>query len=327
MNEKLGTGAFHSKKDKRNIKHSDLAVATTPLVKGGVDYLPTEIEHQHLVGICTAISRVQLREKQTGKKYSPEFQYLLQKKFYDMNWTEGSAILNANKVAKNYGFLPLNLWTYTTEQDRYLPYAQYIAKLQAIPDTEIQRLIGLCVDKIAGYAQVDVTDAQAVAQAIVNSPNQSGILCRYGCNSNWWTPSWLPKDIDPLRNAPETSGHAIINCKFDYTTSLMQKLANTWGITWDLQGMANINWGNYPMTEAFVDLLFQPMFKFNNDMRIGSKLSPDVKELQKRLGMPLILQTGYFFLWTQLAVKNYQIGKGLKPDGIVGPQTRATLNS
>ncbi len=71
--EKLGTGAFDSPKDKRTVKHKDLAQAVA-LVTGGNDYLPTDILHQHKVGICTGISRVQLRQKQTGKRYSYDFQ-------------------------------------------------------------------------------------------------------------------------------------------------------------------------------------------------------------------------------------------------------------
>jgi len=65
----------------------------TPLIKGGFNYLPTDILDQKNVGICTAISHIQNRNKANGKTYSADFQYLLQKKFYDMNWTEGSSFL------------------------------------------------------------------------------------------------------------------------------------------------------------------------------------------------------------------------------------------
>jgi hypothetical protein len=112
--EQLGTGALHSEIDPRTVKHEDVSMAGEPLITGGITYDPSEIEHQHRVGICTAISRVQMRQKQTGKKYSPEFQYLLQKRFIDLKWEEGSSVLSAMKVAKIYGFLPIELWTYTT---------------------------------------------------------------------------------------------------------------------------------------------------------------------------------------------------------------------
>lgn len=322
MEEKLGTGAKASKKDKRNVQYSSVAFATTGLVKGGIIYKPEDIDHQHQVGICTAISRTQLRTKQTGRKYSPEFQYLLQKKFYDQAWFEGSSVLVANKVAKKYGFLPAVFWTATTEQDRYLPYSKYIEKLKAISDDEINVLLKLCIDPIAGYAQVDVTDAQAIAKAINDS--QAGLLCRYGCQKNWWTPSWKAKDINPLKWAPETSGHAIINSYFDYSDGKsMQKLANTWGPTWCLEGSADINWDNYKMNEAFVDLLENPMFKFTKTMKLYDK-NDDVKELQKRL--QVLPTSGWFGPLTKRAVVKYQLAHNLVGDGIVGPLTIKELN-
>jgi len=322
MEEKLGTGADHSIQDNRTISHSDLATATPELfVSGGYEYTINEVEHQHMVGICTAISLIQNREKANGKKYSPEFQYLLQKTLYDMNWVEGSSIFNALKVGKSIGFLPAESWIHTTEQDRYLPYDQYIAKLQAIPSAEIERLKSLCIDKIAGYASVDVSDPQSIARAIVAS--ESGILCRYGCQKNWWTPSWLARDIDPLRNGIETSGHAINMCSFDYSKgSNMQMLANTWGVTWCLNGSAHINWDNYKMTEAWIILKSNPLFKFNTDMHFG-QMNSDIRELQKRLG---VIQTGFFGLLTKNAVMLFQSANHLSIDGVVGPLTRAALN-
>jgi hypothetical protein len=49
-------------------------------VSGGTRYTPKDIEHQHKVGICTAISTTQNARKALGKKFSSEFQYLMQKK-------------------------------------------------------------------------------------------------------------------------------------------------------------------------------------------------------------------------------------------------------
>jgi peptidoglycan hydrolase-like protein with peptidoglycan-binding domain len=322
--EQIATGCLPSKKDKRTVSHSSLSFAGEPLVKGGTEYMASDIEHQHAVGICTAISMIQNREKANGKHYSPEFQYLLQKKFIDGNWTEGSSVLNALKVAKNYGFLPIELFTYVTEQDRYLPYSEYIKKLQGISDAEVQRLIGLCVDKIGGYASV-VNDSQSIARAINES--ESGVLCRFGCQSNWWTSvlgysSWAEKDISPLRWKPETSGHAIGMTNFDYTTQLKQTLANTWGKTYCRNGSIDIIFNTYMPTEIWTILDTSPMFKFTKTMKFGMT-DPQVKELQKRLS---VIQTGFFGLLTLSAVKKYQISKGLKGDGIVGPLTLAELN-
>ena len=252
-------GCFESKSDNQRVFHHELTTMADPSVSltGGYDYLPEDIEHQHKVGVCTSASLIQNAQKTIGKRFSIEFQYLLQKKYYDGNWDEGSSILIALKVGTKYGFLPIEEWTYTKDEDRLLPYTAYIAKLQAVPESEIQRLISLCSDyKLSGYAQIDQTDPMAISRAITAS--KSGILCMYLVGKEWWTSidgrnSWSPSDINPLR-APEQyiSGHAVSNSKFDYTKSFMQKIPNTWGVTWNMRGVADINWLNYKPRECFV---------------------------------------------------------------------------
>lgn len=326
-----GTGAEPSAIDERTVKNENLAAAGAPLVKGGVPYLPTDIEDQHAVGICTAISFIQNREKANGRKYSPDFQYLLQKKYVDKAWFEGSSIFAALKVGKTYGLLPLELWGHTTEEDRKLSYNNYIAKLQTIPDSEIERLLKLCVDPIAGYASVNVSDPQAIAKAI--SESEAGILCRYGCQKNWWTSptgvvSWQPHDIDPLRNGPETSGHAIVMNLFDYTTLPMQVLSNTWGIYWDMKGCANINWANYPMTEAWTVLRTTPPINQYPTIKLGS-VGTVVKDAQKKLNNKLgftLFVDGKFGPATYSAVGVFQTKNNLVVDHVVGPKTWELLN-
>lgn len=181
------------------------------------------------------------------KKFSVEFQYLCQKKFYDGNWDEGSSIFNALKVGKNIGFLPAELFPYVTEEDRKLPYDQYIAKLQAIPDAEIERLKTLCTDKLAGYAKVPLN---SLATGI--SSSKAGILVRYDCGPTWWIPSWLTKDINPLRKPiSNITGHALTMNLFNLLTKL-NTLANTWGITWNKQGCGDVVVDSYPPTEAWI---------------------------------------------------------------------------
>jgi len=327
MIEFVATGAEISDSDPRTVELPTKATSKV-FTKGGIQYAKELIDHQHLVGICTAISLTQMREKQTGKKYSPEFQYLLQKYYYDSGWFEGSSILHALKTAKRFGFLPAELWTHTTEEDRYLSYAKYAAKLQAIPRTEIERLIKLCVDPIGGFASVNVSDPQAIAEAIENSINQSGIMCRYDCGNTWWTDkkgrsSWKTKDISPLRQPnPATSGHAIIMSSYDYTSTSMQKLANTWGITWCDNGSCDVDWSNYKMTEAWSILPTAPVISYYPVTRKGHK-GAVVKDLQKLLnkkGATLIVD-GSFGNKTLQAVIAFQKANNLVADGIVGNKT------
>lgn len=329
--EEIGFGADESASDPRTVKAEDLATADpTPLIKGGHPYSKDEILHQHKVGICTAISLVQNRNKANKKKYSADFQYLIQKKEYDQNWSEGSSAFMALKVGKNVGFLPENLWTHTTEKDRYLPYDQYIAKLQAIPVAEINRLKALCIDKIPGYAKVDHTDPQALAKAINDS--EAGLIVRYNCGNTWYTDkngksSWDPEDINPLRiPVPHTSGHLIIMSEFDYSDRPDKNvLANTWGRLWCNKGCADIHLYDYAPTEAWTILRTTPVikFKFTKLMKYGTR-DYEVIELQKVLNLKA---DGIFGRMTEAAVKQFQQQNGLKADGVVGPKTRAVLNN
>lgn len=239
MNQ-FGTGAHESPKDIRTFAY----VPSKAPQKGGTRYSPEDINHQHKVGICTAISLTQNAEKATGNKYSPEFQYLLQKKYVDGNWDEGSSILSALKVAKNYGFLPVEYWTYTTEEDRELPYEQYIEKLKKV---DLTFLMGKTEHVLQAYAQVPV-DIASVENAINEST--SGILFRFDIGEEWYTPSWKPEDIEPLR-APKTviSGHAITGSNFDGGSV---RNANTWGTDWCEEGTAYFLWKDYRPTEAWI---------------------------------------------------------------------------
>ncbi len=348
------TGADESPYDSRTFRHDTLA-GGAPLISGGTTYLPEDIEHQHNVGICTGISLTQNTRKATGLKYSADFQYLLQKKYVDFSWWEGSSILSALKVGNKYGFLPeekftdLNGRRYITEDDRELPYSIYIEKLMAIPESEIQRLIKLCINKLAGYAQIKI-DSQSLAKGIMDS--KAGILCRYTVGEEWWTArdgriSWASVDIDPIR--PPTfpvSGHAIGASKFDYNVTLNVTHPNTWGIFWNdrNKGNGNINQGVYRPTEAWIPYYdkvptpLPPSFVFTQDMKYG-ETSENVRQLQKRLiDLGYSIPSGpttYFGDQTRTALIKYQDDKGIsitfaqryiKSFSVCGPKTREALN-
>lgn len=242
-----GLGASKSKIDFRTFRH-DTTMAI-PVITGGYHYLASEILNQHTIGKCTAISLIQNANKALGKKFSDDFQYLLQKKFVDGDWDEGSSIFSAMKIGNKFGFLLAELWTHTTEADSQLPYSEYIAKLQTIPDAEIQRLIALCTDKLAGYAQVPI-DAQSLSKAIFDS--KAGILTRYEVGKEWFF-SYSPQDIDPIKPPKIViSGHAINANYFDFSSLSKFEHANTWGITWDLEGSGNTIHEQYSCTEAWI---------------------------------------------------------------------------
>jgi len=70
-------------------------------------------------------------------------------------------------------------------------------------------------------------------------------------------------------------------------------------------------------------------FIFNNNLAMGMS-GEDVQELQLRLkdeGYFTSNVTGYYGPITQAAVRSYQQAKGISAVGLVGPMTRAQLNS
>ena len=336
------TSAIESYNDPRTVIH-DVMVSPYVYTKGGSKY--TFHEHQHKVGICTAISNVQYAEKVTGKKYSPDFQYLLQKKYIDQNWIEGSSLLSALKAAKRYGYLPLDKFTYITENDRYLSYDEYITKLRSITDIEIQQLLTMCEKPLTGYAQVDISSKESIASAIDSSKDKSGIICMYYVGKEWWTApdgivTWDPARINPIpAPAVVTGGHAIIMSQYDYTQNSSQTLSNTWGNTWCLYGDANVNFDNYKMREAWIPYFDssitnqtnQTKIKFTSYLTLGSQ-GAEVKQLQEYLQSESLFPsgmicTGFYGKVTKLAVNNFQIKYGIQMTGTVGPVTRAKLNS
>lgn len=230
-------GAFDSQKDDRTFTYAP----TTANKKGGSRWLPEDIEHQSRVGICTGISATMNARKHYGVDFSDDFQYLCQKKFYDLNWMEGSSIFVALKVGKNIGFLPQSEWTHTTLEDRNLPYVEYIEKLKAVPDAEIERLKLIASKyKLKAYASVPV-DRDLLANAIDES---GALLARFTVGSEWWT-----SPIEPLREpVSPVSGHAVNLTNYDGNSF---RIANSWGPDWADKGTAYFLLNNYKPTESW----------------------------------------------------------------------------
>jgi hypothetical protein len=232
---KYATGALESKKDIRDFTYKPDKANW----KGGTRYLAKDIEDQQRVGICTAISLTQNARKATGIKYSAEFQYLLQKKYIDGNWEEGSSIRSALKVASKYGLLPEKYFKYKISRNQ--PYSKYIKQLQAIPQIEIDKLIKKCI-KIAGYASVPV-DRDLMANAI--DETNSGLLARFALGAEWWS-----APIEPLRPPKKfISGHAVTISNY---TGGSQRIANMWGDDWADKGTAYFILKDYAPTEAWI---------------------------------------------------------------------------
>ena len=245
-------GAFPSPRDLRTFSYYSGAIYDVKT--GGKRYLPQDIEDQSKVGLCTSISLTQnARKAFGGSQWSADFLYLIQKKYFDKNWIEGSSIFHALKAAYNYGFLPAQEWRHTTQADRDAGYATYIKKLQAIPQTEIDRLIAIAKSYklITAYASVPIVRSE-LARAIDES--KAGILVRFDVGKEWWSSqsgisSWKKQDLEPLRPPRVVvSGHAVTESNFDGDSF---RIANTWSKDWADQGTAYHLLREYEPTEAF----------------------------------------------------------------------------
>lgn len=231
------------------------------------------IEDQHKVGICTAISMTMKARQYYGSDFSDDFQYLLQKKFIDKNWNEGSSALSACKVGHKYGFLPASEWQYTTVNDRKLSYSKYIKLLQAIPDIEIERLLGISKRfKIEAYAKI-ANNIEAMAAAL---DENGSLISRFVIGKEWYTGK-----VEPLQKPLKpVSGH-LVNITKRHGDSY--RIANSWGTDWATGGTAYGMFSVNPPTEMwqvwFTDLPKE--IQSQVDQRVA--LLGQVKDLLQKL--------------------------------------------
>jgi hypothetical protein len=241
METNYSTGCEPSPYDLRTVTYSGDKAGEAPYEVGESWANTKYIEDQHKVGICTAISMTMKARKHYQRDFSDDFQYLLQKKFIDGNWREGSSALSACKVGNKYGFLPIEDWTHTKIEDRKLPYAEYIKKLQAIPDTEINRLLEISKKyKIQAYAKI-ANNIDAMASAI----NENGsVIARFVLDNRWYR-----RPIEPLRPPLNPiSGHLVNITK---RSGDSYRVANSWGTDWADGGTAYGIWSQYHPTEMW----------------------------------------------------------------------------
>lgn len=236
-----GTGAMESPIDIRTFTYS--YQPTKANQKGGKRWTAKDIQDQSKVGICTSISLTMQASKVYKVKMCADFQYLCQKKFYDKNWDEGSSAFNSLKVGKDIGFLPQSEWKFTKQKDRNLPYHEYIKKLQAISDKDIDKLIKKAKKyKLSAYAYVS-PDRDLMANAIDNS--EVGVITRYVLGNEWWT-----SPVEPLRPAKNPiSGHLVTDTNYDGNSF---RIANSWGTDWADKGTAYRLHKQYAPTECWI---------------------------------------------------------------------------
>lgn len=346
-------GAIESPKDSRTIKEpkvSLLAYFTFPK-DGGREIKPECILDQNRVGICTSISLVELIFDRTSKRFSEDFQYLIQKKYYDKGWFEGSSVFNAIKAGYDVGFLPKEIFDQYFQRDPNENYDSYSSRLKQIADNEtlMKELLAKCEKVIQGYTNIG-TSLVALAKAIDDTEN--GVLARYTCGWSWFYKyvngilhnCWNGESIEPITEPVATptfpiTGHAVPMPVYKMAALYV---GNTWSKLWCADGHSKID---YLPTEAY-----KVYFKnFNDQWKLPIKKSEFKHKFAMQMGLnatyryetellqyALIFEEcmewikpearGYYGLKTVAGVRKFQKKYGISATGYVGIKTLAKLN-
>lgn len=263
MNVKLGTGAYRSKKDKRDIKDPHLSLATPYSLSyatdfpgfTGSDISLLDSRYQKKLGVCVAAAIVTIVEylhwKKTGiyTKLSVAFLYQVIKKYIDGNRTEGTSPRSGLKAAVKYGICKEE--TMPTDYD--LSHDQFID--QKIPDNAWTEALEYAP---GGYLSIPV-ERSLLAAAI---SKYGMVLARYECGDTWWIPSWFPKDIFPLKKpSVVVSGHLVANHSYDFLKDIKAwfSFLNWWSGAWGNRGRGEHFLDDYAPTEVWAITLESTM--------------------------------------------------------------------
>src|SRR5260221_8133429 len=204
-NLQFSHGALKSSIDDRDKKDPHLTYAFPFPTVYNTDLsilVPNNIKYQRQIGACTAslayyIEYLYWKKTGTYIKLSMAFLYLITKKYIDGNIIEGSAPRSALKAAQKYGICTEA--TFSSDFDQ--PYETFIK--QEIPQKALDEALNY---RIGQYTSIPI-EPSLLAGAIY----KYGLLyARMEIGDSYWKPTWLEKDIDPIKRPnPIVAGHAI----------------------------------------------------------------------------------------------------------------------
>lgn len=357
----LKNSAIDSPKDNRTVKEKTYISDMFSFPSAGGKMIAQEkILDQNRVGICTAISHIQILWEKTGVRYSEDFLYGLQKHFLDREaftnmpeWFEGSATFHSVKAGYKYGYLRKEIFDKYFQRDPNENYFAYSTRLKTIFNKTnlLNELLAQCEKPMQGYTVISPINTNTLSRAIADVDN--AVLARFTCGWSWFykeLPNGIIKNyfednsIEPIiepvvrGNFPIT-GHAV-SLPANTETELI--VGNTWNNKWTGDGHAVIN---YLPTEAyklyfknFEDKWKLPIKKaefkhnFNVQLRLGSSNRYEIELMQYALIFEECMdwippaQRGYFGLKTLAGVRKFQSKYGITSTGFVGPITLKKLN-
>lgn len=280
MND-ISTGAYESKKDKRDYQDPDIAFSYPYPIQARTDIDRLFVEYQRKVGACTASLKTYIEwlyYKKTGTyvRLSMAFLYIVTKRFIDKNKGEGSSLRSALKAATKYGVCTEE----TFPSNFALTHAEFVD--QEIPQSAFTEALNYT---IGGYINIPI-ERSLMCAAI----DKYGLLyVRFDIDSHWWLPSWSAKDILPLK-APLKgmgTGHAVLLNGYDLS-DVKEKIEgrNTWSVTWADKGNFYTFLTEYQPTEAWaVTLDSQSHLQVDNSPTVPEKVWRRVLQVLREIGL------------------------------------------
>jgi len=265
MQKTFKAGALPSARDIRDIKDPTLSLAS-PYPEShetefpgftGEDRQALYDRYQRNVGVCVACAVATYVEYlywlKTGKyeRLSVAFLYIAIKRLVDGNPYEGTSLRSGIRAAMKYGVCRES----TFPTDYSLSHAEFLS--QWVPDAAWTEALDFT---IGGYVSVPV-DRSLMAAAI----HKYGLLLtRMEVGDSWWSPSWLPKDIFPLRKSKSVvSGHAVDHHRYALSDGTELGFLNWWSGRWGRRGHGEHVLEDYAPTECWA-LTLDSVAQFRN---------------------------------------------------------------
>ena len=293
MNTLLGMGAKPRTKKKTDYHPRNFASAT-PIPITFQTSTPI-IYMQNQQPCCGADLTTQYLNVLFGITGSPEFTWKNIRKIDGYPPNAGSESSTLGKVAQTIGTCDLSLMPDNSNVSDDI-YASYTGVTQPLLDNASSR-------KIANYAFIDNPTFQQIKDSIFQ---HKAVGLRVNCGDGWYTPSWLEKDMLPLKLGNYVDDHFILATGFDANYIYF---TNSWSTAWGRQGIGYFDSSYIPYVKELI--VFIPpgiaTYKFNNVMYFG-QTSADIHALQGVLSIP---QTGFYWFSTTAAVKAYQVAHNL----------------
>lgn len=331
---RLGTGARPRNKKKTDYKVSSYKKVLGSSVPEPIIPIPV-IYMQNQEPSCGEDAATQVRNILFGVTGSPEFGWKTLRKIDGYPVDVGSTSDGVGKQAKNIGICDLSLMPDNSTVSN-ATYADYSTVTQEMLTNALPRVVD-------SYAFEDGPFTIAYIQQAIQ--DHKAVILRVSCGTGFWInsagqPSW-GTDLFPLKLGIYDDDHFIcitdparsqtpipnINPNYIY-------FPNSWSDKWGLNG-----WGWFDETylQYVKEMLIlvppatpitpnPPKYQFTTNFGFGTT-SADVHQLQIRIGMPVVYQTGYFGVVTFFAVCAFQFRNNITPTGYCGVKTCTLLNT